>query len=76
MTALTARLMCAILGLGALLRAGWEILRGRTVRLSEFGTHAIALTFPGRTLKLLRAERQARLDAYVSPQKRKSSQFS
>ena len=72
----TARLMCAILGLGALFRAGWEILRGRTLRLSEFGTHAIALTFPGRTLELLRAERQCQARRYVSPQKQKSSQFS
>ena len=55
---LSARIMCAILGGGALLRAGWEILRRRTGRLSEFGTHAIAFTFPGRTLKRLRAERQ------------------
>jgi GT2 family glycosyltransferase len=49
----TARLMCAILGLGALSRAGYEILRGRTLRLSEFGTQALAFTFPGRTLKLV-----------------------
>jgi GT2 family glycosyltransferase len=55
---ITARLMCAILGLGALLRAGYDILRGRTGRLGEFGTHAIAFTFPGRTLKLVRAQRQ------------------
>jgi GT2 family glycosyltransferase len=54
----TARLMCAILGLGALLRAGYDILRGRTGRLSEFGTHAIAFTFPGRTIDLVRAQRQ------------------
>ena len=57
---ITARLMCAILGLGALLRAGYEILRGRTLRLSEFGTQAIAFTFPGRTLKLVYAQRDRR----------------
>jgi len=51
----TVRVMCAILGLGALVRAGYEMLRGRTVRLSEFGTHAIAFTFPGRTLRLVEA---------------------
>jgi GT2 family glycosyltransferase len=56
----TARLMCAILGVGALLRAGFEILRGRTVRLTEFGTHAIAFTLPGRTLKLVYAQRGQR----------------
>ena len=54
---LTGRLMCAVLGFGALLRIGYEILRGRTGRLSEFVTHAIAYTFPGRTLKLVRAQR-------------------
>jgi GT2 family glycosyltransferase len=56
----TARLVCAILGLGALARAAYEILRGRTVRLSEFGTHAIALALPGRTLKLVYAQRGQR----------------
>jgi GT2 family glycosyltransferase len=54
-SSVTARLMCAILALGALVRAGCEILRGRPLRLSEFGTHAIALTFPGRTLKMVEA---------------------
>ena len=56
----TTRLMCAILGLGALLRAGYEVLRGRTLRLSEFGTQALAFTFPGRTLKLVYAQRDRR----------------
>jgi N-acetylglucosaminyl-diphospho-decaprenol L-rhamnosyltransferase len=56
----SARLMCSILGVGALLRAGFEVLRGRTSRLSEFGTHAIALTLPGRTLKLVDARRELR----------------
>jgi GT2 family glycosyltransferase len=54
----TARLMCAILGAGTLVRVGYEILRGRTDRLGEFGTHAIAFAFPGRTLKLVSAERE------------------
>jgi len=53
-----ARLMCAILGAGALLRVGFDLLRGRTGRFGEFGTHAIAFACPGRTLKLLRAQRQ------------------
>lgn len=57
----TTRLMCAILGLGMLVRAGYEILRGRTSRLSEFGTHAIAFTLPGRTLKLVDAGRGQRV---------------
>jgi len=57
---ISARLMCSILGVGALLRAGFEVLRGRTSRLSEFGTHAIALTLPGRTLKLVDARRELR----------------
>jgi GT2 family glycosyltransferase len=56
----TARVVCAILGMGALVRAGYEILHGRTLRLSEFGTHAIALTLPGRTLKLVYAQREQR----------------
>ena len=56
----TTRLMCAILGLGALLRAGYEVLRGRTLRLSEFGTQALAFTFPGRTLKRVYAQRDRR----------------
>jgi len=56
----TARLMCAILGLGAVVRAGYEMFRGRTLRLSEFGTHAIAYTFPGRTLKLVEARHDRR----------------
>ena len=56
----TARLVCAILGAGALGRAGFEVLRGRTSRLSEFGTHAIALALPGRTLKLVDARRGGR----------------
>jgi GT2 family glycosyltransferase len=56
----TTRLVCAILGLGALLRAGCEVLRGRTLRLSEFGTQALAFTFPGRTLKLVYAQRDRR----------------
>jgi GT2 family glycosyltransferase len=56
----TARLMCAILGLGAVLRAGYEILRGRTLRVNEFGTHAIAFAFPGRTLRLIYAQRGGR----------------
>jgi N-acetylglucosaminyl-diphospho-decaprenol L-rhamnosyltransferase len=56
----TTRLMCAILGLGALMRAGYEVLRGRTLRLSEFGTQALAFTFPGRTLKLVYAQRDRR----------------
>ena len=60
-----ARLMCAILGLGALVRAGYEMCRGRTLRLSEFGIHAIAFVFPGRTLRLVEA-RQVRRCA--SPQ--------
>ena len=53
----TAQVVCAILGLGALVRAGYEILHGRTLRLSEFATHAIAFTLPGRTLKLVYAQR-------------------
>jgi len=57
----SARVMCAILGVGALVRAGFEVLRGRTLRLSEFGTHAIALTLPGRTLKLVHAQRSQRV---------------
>ena len=56
----SARLMCSILGVGALVRAGFEVLRGRTSRLSEFRTHAIALTLPGRTLKLVDARRGLR----------------
>jgi GT2 family glycosyltransferase len=55
---LRARVMCVILGCGALLRAGLEILRRRTRRLAEFGTQAVTLIFPGRTLRLLRAGRR------------------
>ena len=56
----TSRIICSILAMGAVLRAGYEILRGRTRRLSEFGTHVITLSRPARTLRMVQAERRRR----------------
>ncbi len=54
------RLTCAILAAGAILRAGYHAMRGRTARLGEFATHAVTLTCPARTLQKVHAERQRR----------------
>jgi N-acetylglucosaminyl-diphospho-decaprenol L-rhamnosyltransferase len=55
-----ARIMCATLALGALLRAVHEIVRGRAGRIGEFATSAVTLAFPARTLKQVRAQRRLR----------------
>jgi N-acetylglucosaminyl-diphospho-decaprenol L-rhamnosyltransferase len=55
-----ARIICATLALGALLRAVHEIVRGRARRFGEFATSAFTLAFPGRTLKQVRAQRELR----------------
>lgn len=63
---ISARLIFAILTSGVLLRAGFDILRGRTGRWAEFRTHALAFAFPGRTLHRVdvqRRDQHARRDA-------------
>ena len=56
----TARLICAVLASGMLLRALYALLRFRPARLEEFLIHARTLGFPDRTLTRLRVEQQAR----------------
>ncbi len=56
----TARLICAVLATGMVLRAGYALLRFRPARLEEFAIHARTLGFPDRTLMRLRVEQQAR----------------
>jgi N-acetylglucosaminyl-diphospho-decaprenol L-rhamnosyltransferase len=58
----TSRLTCAILAGGAALRAGYEIMRGRSGRLAELGTHASTMICPSRTLQKVHAQRQLRRD--------------
>jgi N-acetylglucosaminyl-diphospho-decaprenol L-rhamnosyltransferase len=67
------RLTCAILTIGMLLRGGYALCRLRTARVAEFAVHVTTLGLPGRTLKLVRAEQQARATPLTPSAKRDTS---